>query len=488
MNQNEADLIQLDGVDRVFNRRRILLVLLIPLAMTLMAISSLNVALSTIESALHASDSDIQWVLSGYALVYGITLIPSGRIGDLLGRGRLFLIGVAVFSTASLFCAIAWSPTALIVARVSQGIGSGMIGPQITGMITQYFSGQDRARAFALFGVVVSASVAVGPMLTGIIIAVAGDALGWRASFGINVLAGMLAIWLGLRWFPFEMERQRRAARSAGELQNEKLDLDPFGALLLVAGVLTLMLPFVLQRRPLYLLVVVGVLLIVLWVRWEKRYQLRGGEPMVDLAIFRYRSFSTQTILSSSQFFASTPTFAIMALFVQQTLGFSALEAALLTLPNAIVSGFFAKWSGRYALQQGRTLLVVAFSLIAGSMICNALLIQLSAPIWLVGVALGMMGAGQGMVGSANQTLALAELPSSVGGTAGGIKQTGERIGTAIGQAIITAVFFGVSSTSAHAGVVAAYGVSSAILLIVLLLAVYDRRVEGPGVPLSRQT
>lgn len=485
---NEGDLIHLDGVDRVFNRRRILLVLLIPLAMTLMAISSLNVALSTIESALHSTDSDLQWILSGYALVYGVTLIPSGRLGDLIGRGRIFLIGVAVFSLASFGCAIAWSPGALIFARVSQGIGSGMLAPQITGMITQYFSGQDRARAFALFGVVVSASVAVGPMLTGTIIGFAGEFLGWRASFGINVIFGLLTIWLGMREFPFEMERKRKAAKLSGELQNEKLDLDPFGALLLVTGVLTLMLPFVIKSRPLFLLVIIGVLLITGWVQWEKHYQARGGQPMVDLAIFRYRSFSTQTILSSSQFFASTPTFAIMALYVQQNLGFSALEAALLTLPNAIISGIFAKWSGRYALHIGRTLLVIAFSLIAGSMICIALMIHVGAPIWWVSVALGVLGAGQGMVGSANQTLALAELPPSVGGTAGGVKQTGERIGTAIGQAIITAVFFGVGAASAQTGVVAAYGVSSTVLLIVVLLAIYDRKLEGPGVPLARQT
>ena len=133
-------------------RRRILWVLLVPLVMSLISVSIVNVALSSIQQELEASSSALQWVLTGYALAFGVLLVASGRAGDVFGRRKLFIAGIAVFAGASLLCGLAPNTTVLNIGRVIQGLGSGMLNPQTVGMIQEYFQGRERAKAFGLFG------------------------------------------------------------------------------------------------------------------------------------------------------------------------------------------------------------------------------------------------------------------------------------------------------------------------------------------------
>lgn len=189
---DDESIIRVPGTDRVFHRGRMLVVLLSILAMTMMAISAINVALPSIESSLGASNSDVQWMLSGYALAFGMVLVAAGRTGDVLGRSSVFLAGVALFTVASLICATVHDPMWMNAMRIVQGVGAGISTPQVNGMIVQYFSGQQRAWAFSLFGLVVSASVAIAPLLTGLLINSLGPNAGWRASFLWNVPIGVL--------------------------------------------------------------------------------------------------------------------------------------------------------------------------------------------------------------------------------------------------------------------------------------------------------
>lgn len=488
---NERDLIRIEGEDRPYDRRKVLAVLLMPLAMALMAVSSTNVALPTIQGELGASDADLQWILAGYTLVYGIALVPAGRAGDLLGRGRLFVIGVALFTAASLACGLSWHPGTLIACRVAQGIGSALLSPQITGMITQYFSGTGRARAFSLFGVVVAASVAVGPLITGGIIGALGPTLGWRASFILNVLVGLLTIVLAARWFPFDTEKHRRAAKAAGTESTRRLDLDPIGALLLAAAVFSFMLPFIVQRPLWFLLVLVGAGLLRTWVWWEARYRRLGHDPMVDLDLFRFRSFTYSTAISAIQFIAGPSVFVVLALYTQRDLGVSALGAGLIGLPNALTAAFVSSRTGRHALTIGRTLVVAAQASIVVGVSTAAILVGIlgeRVPLWSLAVALMFMGMGQGVMGSVNQTLALAEVPTSFGGVAGGVKQTGERVSTAMSQAIFPGIFFGATGLGWSVGFIRAYAAIAATTAVALVLAIIDRSSAGPGVPVAKRT
>ena len=151
------------------HQQRILAVLLIPIFMSLLAVSSINVALPALQRGLDASDAELQWAISGYTLVFGMVLVPAGRAGDLFGRRRLFLVGLGVFALGALLSGLAPTGVLLVLARLVMGVGAGLLNPQVTGFIQGEFSGASRARAFGALGAVVGVSVAVGPLLLSLI-------------------------------------------------------------------------------------------------------------------------------------------------------------------------------------------------------------------------------------------------------------------------------------------------------------------------------
>src|SRR5690625_3220638 len=164
-------------------RGRMLLVLLTAIFMSLIAVSIVNVAVPSIQDGLNASDLDIQWILSGYALTFGVVLVAAGRAGDILGRGGIFVAGLVLFVLSSIAAGFAPDALWLNVARFVQGVASGLVNPQGVGMIQQYFRGAERGQAFGYFGTAVGLSVAIGPVLGGLLIDMGGPAIGWRLTF-----------------------------------------------------------------------------------------------------------------------------------------------------------------------------------------------------------------------------------------------------------------------------------------------------------------
>lgn len=485
--RNPEKAIRAPGTDRLFYRRLILIPLLANLSMMLMAISSINVALPSIEIGIGATTTHLQWLLSGYALSFGIVLVAAGRLGDVLGRGSIFVLGTLAFTLGSLGCALADDPNVLNWLRVVQGVGAGLASPQVNGMILQYFRGPQRARAFALFGLVVSASVAISPSLTGLLIGWLGPDLGWRMSFLWNVPLGLATVAAALRWLPFASERARRLARQRGEIVSTKVDLDPIGMVGLSLAVLCVMLPFILKQPLGFALVPLGMALLAGWIWWERRYQRSGREPMVDLNLFRYRSFTNGILVSGTQFLGGTSLFAVLALFLQSGLGVPAIIVGLVGLPNAFASAYSSMWAGDRVLTSGRRIIVGALGIYLLGVLGAIVVAQfLDAdgwqihPLWL-SVPLILSGLGVGAVNSANQTLSQEDIPHEVGGTAGAVKQVAERIGTAIGNAMITAVLFALASTSWTLGFTGAYALIALILLAALGFAIMDLRTLGDG-------
>jgi MFS family permease len=483
-------------------RWRILMVLLVTLFMSLVGVSIVNVALPSIQTGLGASQSDIQWVLSGYALTFGIVLVAAGRAGDIFGRGPLFLAGVVVFTLASVAAGFAPDPVSLNVARFVQGIGSGLLNPQAVGMIQQYFRGAERGRAFGLFGSTVGLSVAIGPLLGGLLIEFAGVQDGWRWTFIVNVPVGILAIVLGLLWFPRPLRNHAAdppgppdpSARGAPAVPPDPAapadpprrrngDLDPMGAVLLGLAVMALLLPFMEARsRPwVWLLLPAGLALAAVWIAWENRYKRRGRSPMVDLAIFRIPSFTNGTILSAVYFTGMTSIWVLIALYMQAGLGHSALEAGLIGLPGAVLSVFSSHWSGKAVMQYGRRVVIAGILCAMGGLAVSILVIQLQAAgavsVWWLLPTLSLVGMAQGMVISPNQTLTLAEVPLDYAGSSGGIVQTGQRLGTSMGIAMITALAFAVLSGSDwSAAITAGFAVIGLVMVLTLAVAIRDQR------------
>ncbi|MCQ9615699.1 MFS transporter [Paenalcaligenes niemegkensis] len=465
-------------------RWRILIVLLASLFMSLVGVSIVNVALPSIQNGLHASQSDIQWVLSGYALTFGIVLVSAGRAGDLLGRGGLFLIGTGIFTAASIAAGVASDATWLNVARFLQGLGSGLLSPQSIGMIQQYFRGAERGRAFGHLGTVVGFSVAIGPVLGGLLIKLGGADIGWRLTFLVNVPIGLLTIVLGLLWFPRPLIAYAESPGQSLSSRKNRIvrSLDPVGSLLLGLAVLAVLFPFMESRSSplLWLLLPAGLALIYIWIKWERRYARHGGSPMVDLGIFSISSFTNGTLIMTLYFFGMTSIWVLVALYVQMGTGKTAFEAGLFGIPAALLSAYAAAWAGKRVMRYGRKIVICGLLLallgLALSMLVAFLYEKGMVSVWWLMLTLSFIGLAQGSVISPNQTLTLADVPLDYAGSSGAIMQTGQRIGTSIGIAMITAATFASldASSSWATAVMVGFSVISFVMLLTLLVAVKD--------------
>src|SRR6478672_8665935 len=191
--------------------------------MVLLDVSIVNVALPSIEKGIGAAQSELQWVVSGYALTFGLLLVPAGRIGDIRGRRVVFVTALGLFTLASAACGFAPNGVFLVLARLVQGLAGGSATPQISATIQELFSGRERGKAFGAFGAIVGISTAVGPLLGGLLIQIFGETDGWRAVFFVNIPIGLVAMPLAWKLLPKRDEAKAR----------ERHDLDPIGVGLL---------------------------------------------------------------------------------------------------------------------------------------------------------------------------------------------------------------------------------------------------------------
>lgn len=438
-------------------QRHLLTVTLIPMFMTLLSVSIVNVILPSIKTTLGADDSQLQWVVSGYALAFGVLLVAAGRAGDVYGRGRLFVAGLAVFGLGSLLAGLAPNTTVLNIARALTGLGSGALGPQIIGLIQQFFSGPKRGRAFGLFGAVVGVSVAIGPVLGGLLIQIFGAEWGWRASILINVPIAAFAILMSKKWFPAGAWEPVPAADQPAGIQPDgvevsrgraKADVDPVGIILFGLSVLLVMLPFMEARASAWFWAALplGLIVLVVWVFWERSYERRGRSPMVDMNLFKTRSFANGTALISVHFTGMPAIWLIVAVYMQNGQGKSALAAGAIGLPAAILSAATSAIAGRHIVRLGRILVVTAQFVVLAGLLGSILVIWMietwDISVWWLMIPLAFAGGAQGAVISPNQTLTLADVPVQYAGSAGGVMQTGQRVGTAIGLALVTGIVF----------------------------------------------
>lgn len=450
--------------------------------MTLLDVSIVNVALPSIQDGLGASAGAVQWVVAGYALAFGLLLVPAGRLGDARGRRLLFMTGLALFGAASALCGSAQGPVWLVLARLFQGLAGGVISPQISALIQQLFRGAERAKAFGMFGTVVGLSTAVGPVLGGVVIHVAGAADGWRWIFFVNLPICLTALVLAGKLLPGPGDRARPCAR----------DLDPVGVVLLGTGVALLLLPLVQGREwkgpaP-WAMAGAAPVLLALFVLWE-RWQARRAQPLVDLRLFRLRSYTLGALVMLTYFAGFTSIFFVFTLYLQAGLGYSALGAGLAITPFALGSAFSAAFSGRLVARHGRTMVV--FALVAVSAGLGLVTVAVDAVPgqhagWAVAAPLLLAGLGGGSVIAPNQTLTLASVPPVQGGSAGGVLQTAQRIGSATGIAAAGSVFFSRLPGGGRGGAVedwatafrSSVAVSTAFVVMALVVALADLRAR----------
>jgi EmrB/QacA subfamily drug resistance transporter len=476
-----------------------MVVLLAGVVMAMIDTTVVNVALPSIRTSLDASEATLSWIISGYALAYGLMLIPAGRIGDRIGHKWVFIVGLAGFTLASLWCGLSDDSVTLIVARVAQGLFGGIFFPAVTALLQLMFPPRLRGRAFAIMGATIGFSTALGPLVGGVLI----EALGageesWRSIFFVNIPIGVLAVAAAILVLPAGV-----AHRSSG-------GFDPFGVLLLGGALVAVLVPLIQGQDvgwPLWtwLSIAGGVVLLLLFALWERGVAKRGNFPIVPPRLFAHLSFAGGIVLALVYFAAFTSIFFSISIFWQSGLGHSAIESAFVTVPFAVGLILGATQSSRLADRLGRTVLSIGTALVALGLIATWLVVALvpSTEItnWELLAPLLVAGVGSGLFIAPNVQFIVATVERSEAGAASGVVGTAQRIGSAIGIAVIGSLFFGsLVITPAVPGpptadeLAVAFGHSAAIALgasaafavaAFLLVFVLPQRVAGhaPAAP-----
>lgn len=404
-------------------------------------ISKANVLLEPISRSINAGPTTIQLVISGYVLAFGICLVPAGRIGDRWSRRNMFLIGIVIFLLGSALTAIAGGSGLLVGGRAIQGVGAGIVMPQVLGLVQQLYSGEARGRALGLLGAAIGLGAAAGPIISGTLVATLGEDAGWRWAFGVNLPGGALLVVLGVISIPKEQPRVAGAG------------LDGVGVTLLALAVLALMFPFVMTTGtpsdPGWRWLSLGVAVIIgaIFIGWEHRYARSGHTPVLETSLFRLPPFRNG-ILIATCFLAAVPAaLLVITLFLMQGQGHSALVAAVVTVPYMLVAAVVAVLVGKHTHRHSNLLVTVGLLLFLAGLVGAIIATQVTGreltPLW-VGGALAISGVGAGSVLGPNQWRTLNSVPVQHAGVAGSFMQVGQRVGNAIGAAICLSVFIGI--------------------------------------------
>ncbi|QTX04031.1 MFS transporter [Agromyces archimandritae] len=409
-------------------------------ALTILDLSKVNVALPAIEHAFGSSSTELQLIVSGYVLTFGLFLVPMGRLGDQRSRKTLFVVGLSLFTLTSLVAGFAPTVEVLLAARLVQGVAAGIQMPQVLGLIQQLYQGRERGRAFGLFGATIGIATAFGPTLGGLAIALGGPSDGWRWIFWMNVPLALAAIALAVWLLP---ETRTRSSR--------KVSLDPVGIALFAVTVVALMWPFLFTTGSpgddpaRWWLLVVFVLAATAFIVWERRYAGRGKDPLVPLGLFGITSYRNGTLLATVYFAAMPSSFLLTTLYLQDGLGLEPVFAGMVTIGFALTSAFSSWLGGTLVDRLGRPLVVWGLALVLvgmGALVLLALTMPPEVTPWAMAAAMIVGGFGGGLVISPNQTLQLADVPVRQGGLAGSVSQLGQRIGTAVGTAVTLSLFY----------------------------------------------
>jgi EmrB/QacA subfamily drug resistance transporter len=413
-------------------------VVLAAMIMNLLDSTIVNVAAPSIQRDLGMSSSALEWIAAAYTLAIAVGLMTGGRLGDMFGRKRMLMTGLAGFVIASAACAFAWSPGSLIAARVLQGLAAAMLTPQAFGLIRDLFPPAQMSKAFAALGPVIGLSTVAGPIVAGLLLKANLLGTGWRALFLINLPLGIFALVVGARVLP---------ARPA---QERKVRLDGVGTALLAAVSFLLVFPLVDGRGlgwPAWIFGVLAATIPVLAAfAWQQRCRVRSGRtPLVELSVLRKRSY-VSGVLFVLVFFAAIVGFSLtMGLFLQIGLGFTAIHASLLLAAmagGAFIGSGVGAWA---ATAVGRPILHIGLAIMAvGTLVLYFSLTSVSGAVGALDLIPGMavFGIGMGMIFVPLFSIIMGEIDDHEVGSASGLLESSQQLGASLGVAILATLFF----------------------------------------------
>lgn len=399
-----------------------------------------NVAIPTIAAELNASPAEIEAVIAIYLIAYATMVVTGGRLGDIFGTRNIFIAGVAGFALTSLWCGLAQSGPELILARLAQGATAALMVPQVLAILHLLFADAARARAFAIYGIVLGLAGAAGFALGGVLVTVDLAGLGWRSVFFVNVPFGIAIIAAAL-WIMPSVPRRARTR------------LDISGAIVLFAGLLCLIGPLLFGHDVhwaawVWLVMAAGVAIIALFLKIERRVAARDGMPLIDLSLLSDRAFMRGLAAVFFFFFANLSFYLVITMFMQKAMQIPPLQAGLVFLPLALAFVIASRHSGARAKHRGTLVLIEGCALqVAGLAVLAATVAFASAPpaAWLA-LVLIVFGYGQGLVMAPLSSAVLSSVKPHAAGSASGMYGMTAQIANAAGVAAIGAVFFAVQS------------------------------------------
>lgn len=419
-----------------------------------------NVGLPSIEQGLNATPAQVQLVISGYAAGYAVFLITGGRLGDLYGRRRLFMLSMAAFTAASALCGLAPTAGLLVIARVAEGLAAAMLAPQVLGSIrAMYDEKRALARALSVYGAMMGLAAATGQLGGGVLIALSPLGLGWRSIFLVNLpigAAAMLGAWL---WVPETSATTR-----------PRLDLG--GAALISLALACLVVPLSEGRQhgwPVWTLAMLAAapLLLVAFLLYEERLATRGGMPLVSLSLLRIPTFRRGTLVGTL-FFSTSAFYLLFALNRQDGLGLDALHTGLAILPYGI-GMFLGPLASAPLLRRFRTrLLTIGMAIEVVGYAAIGVAVAVGIEGWGLAATVLLAGFGQGIAMPRLFNTALEDVPPAQGGVAAGVVNSMLQIGAAISVAAIGSLFFAVLGAGTGP---AAYGHAFGIAMIAVVAA-----------------
>jgi EmrB/QacA subfamily drug resistance transporter len=425
------------------HRRRMLVLAICCMSLLIVSldVTILNVALPAMQKDLDASLAGMQWTIDAYTLVLAALLMLAGSTADRIGRKRVFMAGLVVFTIGSVLCSLAPNLESLVVFRMIQAVGGSMLNPVAMSIITNTFTDpRERARAIGVWGGVVGISMAAGPLVGGLLV----DSVGWRSIFWINLPVGLAALLLTFRYVP--ESRAPKARRP-----------DPVGQLLVIAllGSLTYAIIEAPSSGAGKILVFGGIALAALVALL--RYEPRRDEPLIDLRFFRSVPFSGATVVAISAFAALGGFLFLSTLYLQNVRGLDALHAGLWMLPMAAMTFVCAPLSGRLVGSRGPrvSLLVAGTAMTASGVLFAAFEAETTNATLVIGYVL--FGLGFGFVNAPITNTAVSGMPRAQAGVAAAVASTSRQIGQTLGVAVIGAVLAsGVGASSYRDSFVAA--------------------------------
>jgi len=427
-------------------RQRTIALIVVALAfvMDLLDNTIVNIAIPSIQADLGASYASIQWLTAGYALAFAVLLITGGRLGDVVGYKKLFLIGVAGFTTASLLAGFAWSTEALIAGRLIQGAAAAMMVPQVMSLMQVMYKPKERGVVMGLFGALGGLSASLGPIIGGLLIEANIAGLDWRPIFLINIPIGIFAFFAAIRFLP-------------NGKSPHPLKLDIFGTGLIIAALGLFIFPLIQGREydwPAWVFIMMAAslpLFAIFW-WWQLKKNKKDKSPLVIPELFKVHSFRIGVITNIVFQMVMLGFFFTFTLVLQIGLGYDVLKAALTGIPTAVgISlsiGFLSQKLvpriGRYTMTLGTVLMAIGL----GSLVWVFSHFGLDTQPWHLIFGLLLTGAGMGLVMGLMFSVTLKDVDTKHAGSASGTLSAVQQLGGAIGIALVGVIFFG--QLSAH--------------------------------------